>query len=109
MDIILLRLQHIINNLQRLLLLATTMFRMQRRRQLPQLSILTLIQICIQAALPLQPLLHNFKTVFHLRTNHLEWDLQMEVIAHHGMQILYGIRLLNLMVYKQMMEGQLQV
>ena len=77
--------------------------------QLQRLSILTLIQICIQAALPLQPLLHNFKTVFHLRTSHLEWDLQMEVIAHHGMQILYGIPLLNLMLYKQMMEGQLQV
>ena len=77
--------------------------------QLQRLSILTLIQICIQAALLLQPLQHNFKTEFHLRTNHLEWDLQMEVIAHRGMQILYGIPLLNLMLYKQMMEGQLQV
>ena len=106
MDTILLLLPHTINNSQRLLLQVIIMLQLP---QLQRLSILTLIQICIQAALPLQPLLHNFKTVFRLRTSHLEWDIQMEVIAHHGMQILYGIPLLNLMLYKQMMEGQLQV
>ena len=105
MDTILLLLPHTINNSQRLLLQDIIL----QLPQLQRLSILTLIQICIQAALLLQPRQHNFKTVFHLRTNHLEWDIQMEVIAHHGMQTLYGIPLLNSMLYKQMMEGPLQV